>query len=288
MRYSTHASNAGFRAWCVDHHERLLQHHPLAGGLFMDNSGGKVPVKPADVLEPLTTYAKDLGATLHAIDRAVAPRLVLANTVGGYANAEHIVRQSPAYFEEFAIRPQSHPWSFVEDLAALVAKRSALTSPPPYAVLDSHPQKGDQLDPRLQLGTLAYYYLLADPESTFLMFYGGNEPNTPWRRHWVAAAAFDVGRPAGKWSVFASGADPAKAALTYKVYQRPYEKALVLFKPLSYARGVKETATSGEDTTTRHDLGASYRPLRADGSLGDPVTSVALRNGEGAVLVKAE
>jgi hypothetical protein len=225
---------------------------------------------------------------LHGVGAAVAPRLVLANTVGGYANAEPVVRQSPAYFEEFAIRPLSHPWSFFEDLAGMVARRSALTSPPPYAVLDSHPQKGDQLDPRLQLGTLAYYYLLADPESTFLMFYGGNEPNTSWRRHWVPAAAFDVGRPGGPWSVLASGPDPAKAALTYKVYQRPYDKALVLFKPLSYARGVKETPSAGDETATEHALGRTYRPLRADGSLGEAVNSVRLRNGEGAVLVKTE
>jgi hypothetical protein len=288
MRYSTHPSDAGFRAWCVEHHRRLLQQYPLATGLFMDNSGGKVPVRPGDVLEPVTHYGEDLGALLRAVREAAAPRLVLANTVGGYANAESVIRQNPAYFEEFAIRPLSHPWSFFEELAGMVAKRSTLTDPPPYAVLDSHPQKGEQLDPRLQLGTLAYYYLLADPDSTFLMLYGGVEPNTPWQRHWVPAAAFDVGRPREKWSVLASGPDPAKPVLTYKVYQRPYEKALVLFKPLSYARGVRETASSGEDTATRHDPGGTYRPLRADGSLGDPVTSVTLRNGEGSILVKGE
>ena len=88
--------------------------------------------------------------------------------------------------------------------------------------------------------------------------------------------------------MFATGADPAKPALTYKVYRRPYEKALVLFKPLSYARGSKETASSGDDTATRHDLGGTYRPLRADGTLGEAVTAVSLRNGEGAILVKTE
>jgi hypothetical protein len=288
MRYSTHPSDPGFRDWCVDYHTRLLRRQPLAGGLFMDNSGGKVPVKAADVLEPVTTYSQDLGAAVQGIARAIAPKPVLANTVGGFANAEPLIRQSPAYFEEFAIRPMSHPWSFFEDLAAMVARRSKLTTPPPYAVLDSHPQKGDQLDPRLQLGTLAYYYLLADPDSTFLMFYGGNEPNTPWRRHWVPAAAYDVGRPAGAWSVLATGPDPTKPALTYKVYRRPYDKALVLFKPLSYARGSKEAPTTGDETATRHDLDGTYRPLRADGTLGGPVTSVSLRNGEGAILVKAE
>jgi hypothetical protein len=136
------------------------------------------------------------------------------------------------------------------------------------------------------LGVLAYYYMLADPDSTFLMFFGGHEPASGWQRHWTEAVAFDVGRPTGSFALFASGTDPANPTLTYKVYQRPYEKALILYKPLSYARGAKATATLGDDTATKHDLGGSYRPLRADGTLGPPVTSISLRNGEGAILVK--
>ena len=34
-----------------------------------------------------------------------------------------------------------------------------------------------------------------------------------------------------------AGTDPANRALQYKVYQRKYENALVLYKPLSYTRG---------------------------------------------------
>ena len=47
------------------------------------------------------------------------------------------------------------------------------------------------------------------------------------------------------------------------------------------------TAPASDATATTHDLGGTYRPLRADGTLGDPVTSVSLRNGEGAILVQA-
>ena len=39
----------------------------------------------------------------------------------------------------------------------------------PYVVLDSLPTGGSPTDPRTQLATLAYYYLLADPNRTFLM-----------------------------------------------------------------------------------------------------------------------
>ena len=121
-----------------------------------------------------------------------------------------------------------------------------------------------------------------------LMFYGGFEPNSPWSRHWCPAVAFDVGQPTGKWSMFATGADPATPGLTYRIYQRPYEHVLVLYKPLSYARGAKASASLGDETITSHDLRGTYRPLSADGSLGPPITSISLRNGEGAILVKTK
>jgi len=222
------------------------------------------------------------------ISRAIAPRWILANTAGGQVRADPVVLQNPIYFEEFAIRPLAHHWSYFEDLAGTVARRAALTTPAPLAVIDSHPQKGSPTDPRMQLATLAYYYLIADPDSTMLMFYGGFEPNTTWSRHWCAAVAYDVGKPVGKWSLFASGADPATSGLTYRIYQRAYDNALVLYKPLSYARGSKASPSLEEETATKHDLKGAYRPLAADGSLGQPVTSISLRNGEGAILVKSK
>jgi hypothetical protein len=155
-------------------------------------------------------------------------------------------------------------------------------------VIDTHPQKGSPTDARTQIGALAYYYLLADPDSTFLMFFGGYEPGNTWQRHWTAAVAYNVGKPRAAWSVWATGTDPGTAGLTYKIYGREYDNALVLFKPLSYARGAKEIATLGDETASKHDLKGTYRPLQGDGTLGEPVTSVSLRNGEGAILVKGK
>jgi len=152
-------------------------------------------------------------------------------------------------------------------------------------VIDSHPAGGSQTDPRTLLATLASYYLLADPNTTFLDFFGGYDTTGPWSRHWSAAAAYDVGPPAGPWSLFATGADPANPALTYRVYQRRFGNALVLYKPLSYGNNV--TGTLGDNTATTHQLDAWYRPVHADGSLGSPVHSITLRNGEGAILIRA-
>jgi hypothetical protein len=237
-------------------------------------------------LETVSTYSADYGTMLQSLSKSIAPKWVLGNTAGGYANAEPVIQRHPTYLEEFAIRPMSHHYGFFEDLANLVARRAALTNPAPLAVLDSHPQRGDITDPRMLIATLAYYYLLADPESTFLMFYGGNEPNTTWKRHWTPAVAFDVGKPEGKWSVFATGKDPSNDKLNYRVYQRPYSKVLILYKPLSHVVGNRTPPLLGDETATKHDLKGSYRTLQADGKLGETISSISLRNGEGAILIK--
>jgi hypothetical protein len=286
MRFATNPSNPAFRNWAVDYHFRLLAGQPLADGLFVDNSGGKAPVKDSDVLEPVSTYSSDYGAMLNAIGQRIAPRWLLANTAGGGTVADGVVRQNTAYYEEFAIRALAHNYQQFEDLAGLVEHRSRLRSPAPYAVLDSLPTGGSPTDARTQLATLSYYYLLADPETTFLNFFGGYEPSTSWTRHWSAAAAYNVGLPKGEWSLFATGTDPANRALAYRVYQRSYANALVLYKPLSYSRATSTSGSLAGTTATKHLLGETYRPLRADGTLGAPVTSVTLRNGEGAILVR--
>src|SRR5262249_11933508 len=127
--------------------------------------------------------------------------------------------------------------------------------------------------------------LLADPNTTFLDYDGGYDTTGPWSRHWFPAMGNDIGQPTGSWSLFATGADPANAALTYRLYQRPFSDALVLYKPLSFGNGV--TGTLADATATTHDLGMTYYPLNADGTLGAPITSITLRSGEGAILVKA-
>ena len=76
---------------------------------------------------------------------------------------------------------------------------------------------------------------------------------------------------------------PANAALAYRLYQRSFTNALVLYKPLSYGNGV--TGALADATATTHALGGTYYPLQADGTVGAPVTTISLRNGEGAILI---
>lgn len=285
MRFVTNPSAAAVRHWAADYHVSLLNASPLADGVFMDNATGNLPFAGVSVLEPTSTFADDSGALMGAVSRAIAPRWVLANTAGGARTADAIVAGSAGAFEEFLIRPMSANWSEVGDAANLIARR--LNSPnAPYVVIDSSPQGGSRYDARTQVATLAYYYLVADPDRTFLMFFGGDAPSTSWTEHWSPAVNVNVGAPVGGMKVLATGADPASAALTYQVLAREYQNALVLYKPLSYAQG-KGEGTTGNNTATTTQLGGRYRVVNSNGTFGPAVTSVTLRNGEGAILVKA-
>lgn len=286
MRFATNPSSSAVRRWAADYHTRVAASLPLSDGFFIDNSNGRLPIAGISVIEATTSYADDYAAMVGAVWRAVAPRLVFTNTVGGGADAVPIAATSTGVVEEFALRPLDSTWSQVDTMADLVASRLDAANPSPYVVLDTLPDGGSVSDPRTRISALAYYYLLADPDRTMIMFFGGDDPNAAWSTTWIPAAEKDVGAPLGERTTFATGVDPRNPALQYKVFARQYENALVLYKPLSYTLGVG-TGTLDNGTATTHNLGGRYRVLNADGTLGPVVTQVTLRNGEGTVLIKA-
>jgi hypothetical protein len=285
MRFVTNPSDPNVRRWAADYHVRLLSGNPLADGVFVDNATGRVPFPGVSVLEPTNTFSLDSGSLMGAISRAIQPKWVLANTAGGREDASGIAANAVGVFEEFLLRPMESNWSEVGDAVNLINSRLA-PGGAPYLVIDTHPSGGSSTDARTQTAALAYYYLVADPERTFLMFFGGNNPSSTWTQHWTPAAAVDVGVPEGAMRVLATGTDPLSPSLTYKVFARDYQNALVLYKPLSYKSGIGE-GTRNEQTGTTHQLGENYRRVNADGTLGTVISSIRLRNGEGAVLIKA-
>jgi hypothetical protein len=153
--------------------------------------------------------------------------------------------------------------------------------------LDTHPAGGSISDPRTQLGALAYYYLLADPERTMIMFFGGFTPAGSWQQTWIGAVSVDVGKPQEAMRVYASGSDPQNTRLQYQVFGRRYENGLVLFKPRSYTLGVG-TGSLDQATATPVTLDGLYYTVATNGAISStPVNQITLRNGEGAILIRA-
>jgi hypothetical protein len=290
MRFATNVSNLNFRSWAISSVQQLLADDPLANGLFIDNSSGKLPATFGAVQEPIDPYSADYGALLNAIGRAIAPRWVLPNIAGGNAgSADAAVQGVQAYYEEFGIKPLHDDYARFDSVVAQVASRAGQNSNAPYAVIDSRPDGGSPTDARMQLATLASYYQMSDSTRTFLDFYGGFEPNSSWTRHWSQAAAYNIGQPTGR-SSFQAGVD--SLGFTYHIYQRSFvhgannKPVLVLYKPVSY-NGHKDGLLT--DPPTTYTLPGSYRQLNADGTI-DPkvITNIALANGQGAILISAQ
>jgi hypothetical protein len=285
MRFATNPADGGFRNWAVAYSKSFLAQHPGADGLFLDNSFGRLQADPAEIGESFAHYADDYASLVGSIDSAIGPKWVLANVAGSGASEDPLAKYGISYVDEFALRPLAANWQQFLDVSDQLTHRFSLMGPRGYAILDTYPAGGSPTDPRTEIAALAYYYLLADPDRTFVMFNGGYEPSSAWSRHWTDAVKYDVGQPRGTWSVFAQGRDPERSYLTYKVFERTYDRALVLYKPLSYTVG--RTGTTDAATATYHQLAGRYRELQADGTLGPVITSIRLRNGEGAILIRA-
>ena len=283
-RYAMNPTPA-FQQWIADYERRYLDANPQASGLFVDNSTGSPMFDwtQDDVVENLSDFAAGYSAAMVAINQAIAPRWALMNTAGG--GTGHFLPANPAYYEESLIHAMDHSWNGFENVATWVPSWQATVTPPPYGFIDSSPKGGDPTDPRTQMATLAYYYQFADPDYNALHFFGGYNPESYWVEHWCPAAAYNIGRPTNAWAVLEALPDPSNPDLICKVYQRSYEGALVLYKPLSFTFQGWNVGTIADNTATTHALSQSYQPLNADGSLAAAVTTVTLRNGEGAILI---
>jgi hypothetical protein len=147
---------------------------------------------------------------------------------------------------------------------------------------DASLTKSQALDRDRITGLCAYFMAKNGP--TYFFSYPGQWYGYDKRvKSWFDAMAYDIGQPVGKFYTFAQGNDPASPGSTkhYIILARQYDKALVLFKP-AYDWN---TSIYDSRSSTTHSLGAAYRPLNADGTLGGVISSISLKNWDGAILI---
>jgi len=148
------------------------------------------------------------------------------------------------------------------------------------------------VDQERRAGLAAYYQVMNDNiyfSSVVDLFFAKFpfHEEDPAIYAWYDAMGYDIGQPvSGFNSDWAHGQDPSQPGLTYYVFAREYTDALVLFK--AKPAGSPTHGVYGANSETIHQLDAAYRPLKPDGTLGDPVTSVTLRNWDGAILIKPD
>ncbi len=121
---------------------------------------------------------------------------------------------------------------------------------------------------RVQLYAVATH-LMYQFDKSFIRYDGLDRNDTPLNGDWIGAMSANVGNAQGD-----------KVAMDSRTYKRMFSNGIVV------VRFRNSDGDNYSDSAT-YQLGGSYRPVNADGSLGTAVTSVTLRNAQGFIGVRA-
>jgi len=130
------------------------------------------------------------------------------------------------------------------------------------------------------LDNLATHYLVRTDSSVMFMsgpyqVYANGWDTLVWR----GCMDYNIGKTLADYNPnFFSGVDGK--GYSFRVLSRQYQGALVLVRP----RG-DYNQDFDDATLVNVPLGGTYRPLNPNGTLGSPVASIPMRNGQGAILI---
>ncbi|HXE60106.1 MAG TPA: hypothetical protein VN607_05345 [Gemmatimonadaceae bacterium] len=169
-------------------------------------------------------------------------------------------------------------WRWIDHLVSAGARRLEFVSN--LAWTDNVPAApGNDVTPvgREKMAEYASYLMVKDTGAV-VAFAPDNYWNQSPATHWLAAWDTALGAPLAPRTMIASGTDAAGQA--YKVWRRPFARALVLMRTQS------ATVTNfGDSTAVSVSLGVAGRLLRSDGTTAPPDSVVRLRAGEGVIVL---
>lgn len=287
-RWALNPGDAGLRAY---QGARLSALAADADGLFLDEHASgdmrdRLQALPLLEYPDWSVYESDMVSLLGALREELAPKRLLLNT------SEYI---KPWDRQMIAAAGGSHAESFDNPFHADMERRwdhvdsvlaagATVDMPPGGDMPASYTAGGfDSPAARAQIWRLAAAYLVAPAQVGALYFNPiGGKWDAPFSTSWLPAVEANIGAPVGARHVAAEGTDAT--GRHYRVWARDYQGALVLVRPLIDW----STPEYGDATGVAVPLPTNdrYRPLAADGSLGEAVDHVTLRASEAAILVK--
>jgi hypothetical protein len=197
FRFHVNPSNPDFANWVLSSYPADFAvggKWQYSGGLFMDNSTGNAPAVAGDVLETVDSFSYDYGRLLNRLVfaiRAVKPDAwILPNIAGGKPGSmDPIVKAVGTYWDEKVLRAMQFDTNSFNTYVSRYNSLSLMHAPGQqlYAMVDasatgySPPVGSAEEDPRVQMATLAAYYMFADPGYSFLNFFGGDDPSSAWK-----------------------------------------------------------------------------------------------------------
>ncbi len=286
-RWILNPRDRGNLAYQIDRLRRyLMQDRVPADGIFLDEVGplnyytGSVeyPATPAGDSArraDLVTFIGSLRAGLGA------GKMLMINT-GDYSDTFYInlIGAAQASHKELYNNPFTNVpfrWSAADRMAATGA---VVVLASPWSQADYQKKAGfvagNASSPALRGRTLelaSYYMVLTTPAQVWF-----------WKEDVPKGFEADLGAPTAVRSLLAKGVDPV--GLSYQVWQRPFERGLVLIRPQLAAIQDGQRYDDATAVTVKLPPGSTWHILNMDGTTSGAVTAVALRNAEAMILVK--
>jgi hypothetical protein len=287
-RWAVNPGDAGLRAYA---RQRVAALARDADGLFLDEHGSG-DFEPLLALHPAEyprrdAYERDVVALLADLRLAIGSnKHLLINTatyitpwdkaMAGAAGGVH-----GEYFNGAGFADMEARWSFAD---ALLAQGVTMDVTPANGFPKGY-SAGNYGSPpeRRSMWDLASYYMMAPSRPGLLALnVNGSTWAHAYTETWLPAIATDVGVPTAPRRVMAQGTDGK--GQTYRVWSRPFARALVLIRPVTSWSAQAFGDPSGVTVTLPRD--GEYHLLRGNGALGPTVTSILLRDSESAILVR--
>ncbi|MDQ3168331.1 MAG: Ig-like domain-containing protein, partial [Chloroflexota bacterium] len=281
-RPATDPGDARFREWIIDYTVRNKAANPLLGGYFMDNSipnrRGRLGRNGVD--EASIRYGENMGSFCGRLWSDTG--LWIAGNLFGYSGTSDITAINyglKGWTNESLLQAwRDNRATFNTRRASIVARVNAGTVAGDVDTRDESqfPLEADGYQNRdIQIATLAYYYLVAEP-GTYLGIFNDTSSTNAYENA-IQAVVFNVGAPVdadpSTWT-------PGEAQFVVK---RQYANALILWRPMLTQNPVA-AAKNDPATAIVYSLGGTYYPVQYNGVKGSGVTSITLRAGWGAIL----
>lgn len=214
-------------------------------------------------------------------------RKYLAINCGPFTDPKLVTEHSADFpFHEFEANPIRTWWPPIETVRRMQNDLQAAGMADVYAPQPTTSYGGYSITwDEAYEGALAYYLLVRSDDTKFHYQLAGNSPGSAgWdTMSWHPAADVvraQLGFFRGEPYTIASGSDPL--GQPYKVWVREYDNGLVLVrKRESYDQVISP------NTAVTVSLPRPLHRLEADGSIGDPITSISVGNGRGMLFLNS-
>ncbi|HEY7896114.1 MAG TPA: hypothetical protein VIC24_14530 [Gemmatimonadaceae bacterium] len=295
-RWAINPGDPGARAYLADRIQRFVAD---ADGVFFDShsSGdigkalGKTPIAEYPDRQ---VYQRDMVDYVQGVAKAIAPKVVMINTseymkpfdfaMATAAGSAHLERVNNPLNASMTER-----WAWVDSLLAHNVLVELVTLDSWDEANNAHgtfatftPGDFESKAERLKMFELASYYLVVPQSPDRLFLDLQNNWKVPYDKVWLKAQEYPVGHPTGPRRVLQTGRDSTGNG--FQIWAREFDHALILARPNSTWKN--KNYGDGTAVTVQLPDGQALRPLRGDGTLGNPVTSITLRNSEAAILVR--